>query len=75
MPVSGPRTYLIASELCVGFKHKNNTMKPTLIVACISWKSAWQALLLRSALTALLLAPLGVLHAADTSTPPLRILL
>jgi hypothetical protein len=38
-------------------------MKPTLTVACISLKSAWQAVLLRSALTALLLAPLAVLRA------------
>jgi hypothetical protein len=33
-------------------------MKPTLTVACISLKSVWQAVLLRPALTALLLAPL-----------------
>jgi hypothetical protein len=38
-------------------------MKPTLTVACISLKSAWQAVSLRSALTALLLVPLAALHA------------
>jgi hypothetical protein len=38
-------------------------MKHTLTVACIFSKSAWQAVLLRSALTALLLAPLASLHA------------
>jgi len=40
-------------------------MKPTLTVACISLKSVWQAVSLRSALTALLLAPLAALPAAD----------
>jgi hypothetical protein len=38
-------------------------MKRTLTVACISLKSAWQAVSLRSALTALLLTPLAALHA------------
>jgi len=42
-------------------------MKPTLTVACISLKSAWQAVFLRSALTALLLAPLTAPHAADAT--------
>ena len=40
-------------------------MKRSLTVACIIFKSAWQAVSLRSALTALLLAPLAILHAAD----------
>ncbi|MFM8903997.1 MAG: hypothetical protein ACKOLZ_00635 [Verrucomicrobiota bacterium] len=38
-------------------------MKPTLTVACMRLKSAWQAVFLRSALTALLLAPLAA-HSA-----------
>ena len=46
------------------------TMKTTLTVACVFLKSAWQAVSLCSALTALLLAPMAVLHAADTATPP-----
>jgi len=47
-------------------------VKLTLTVACISLKSAWQAVFLRSALTALLIAPLASLHAADEpkSVPP-----
>lgn len=44
-------------------------MKPTLTVACISLKSVWQAVFLRSALTALLLAPFATLHAADAPKP------
>ena len=40
-------------------------MKPTLTVACIYSKSAWQAVFLRSALTTLLLAPSAALHASD----------
>ncbi len=40
-------------------------MKTTVTVACISLKSAWQAVSLRSALTALLLAFLTALHAAE----------
>jgi hypothetical protein len=40
-------------------------MKTTLTVACIILKSAWQAVSLRSALAALLIAPLAALHAAD----------
>jgi len=40
-------------------------MKPILTVACISLKSAWQAVLLRSALTTILLAPVAALHAED----------
>ena len=40
-------------------------MKPALTVACVFLKSAWQAVSLRSALAALLLAPLVALHAAD----------
>jgi len=44
-------------------------MKPSLTVACISLKSPWQAVSLRSALTALLLAPLAALHAAETLLP------
>jgi len=40
-------------------------MKLALTVACILWKSVWQAVSLRSALTALLLAPLAALHAAE----------
>jgi hypothetical protein len=39
-------------------------MKPTLTVACVILKSAWQAVSLRLALTALLLAPVAALHAA-----------
>lgn len=35
-------------------------MKPILSAACFFWKSAWEADSLRSALAALLLAPLGV---------------
>jgi hypothetical protein len=42
-------------------------MKPTLTVACISLKSVWQAVSLRSALAALLLAPLAALHAKENS--------
>ena len=42
-------------------------MKTTLTVACISLKSVWQAVFLRSALTAILLAPLAALHASNTS--------
>ena len=42
-------------------------MKHTLTVARISLKSAWQAVLLRPALTALLLAPLAALHAKEKS--------
>jgi len=45
-------------------------MKHTLTVACISLKSAWQAVFLRSALTALLLAPLLALQADATKTKP-----
>jgi hypothetical protein len=47
-------------------------MKPTLTVACFHLKSAWQAVFLRSALIALLIAPLASLHAADApkSVPP-----
>lgn len=41
-------------------------MKYTLTVACIFFKSVWQAVSLHSALTALLLAPLAVLHAAES---------
>ncbi len=40
-------------------------MKHTLTVACVSLKSVWQAASLRLALTALLLAPLAALHAAE----------
>jgi len=40
-------------------------MKTALTVACFFWKSSWQAVSLRSALTTLLLAPLAALHAAD----------
>jgi len=40
-------------------------MKPTLTVACVLLKSAWQAVFLRSAFTALLLTTLPALHAAD----------
>ena len=45
-------------------------MKPTLSVACILWKSVWQAVSLRSALTALLLAPLATLHVAAAGELP-----
>ena len=41
-------------------------MKPMITVACIFLKSVWQAALRRSTLIAVLLAPLAVLHAADT---------
>lgn len=44
-------------------------MKHKLTLASIGLKSAWQALLLRSTLAALLLAPLAVLHAADAPKP------
>ena len=44
-------------------------MKATLTVACIFLKSVWQAVSLRSALTALLLAPLCVLCAAAAPEP------
>jgi hypothetical protein len=44
-------------------------MKPAFTVACISLKSVWQAVFLRSALTALLLAPLVTLHASNPSLP------
>lgn len=40
-------------------------MKLTLTVACFLLKSSWQAVSLRSALTALLLAPLALIHADD----------
>ncbi len=40
-------------------------MKHTLPITCISWKSAWQTFLLCSALTAMLLAPIAALHAAE----------
>ncbi len=43
-------------------------MKHTLTIAFICWKSAWQALLLRSALTAFVFAPLAALNAADAAT-------
>ena len=42
-------------------------MKPTLTVACNILKSVWQAVSLRSALTALLLAPLAALALEPTS--------
>ena len=47
-------------------------MKRALTVACIILKSAWQAVALRSTLTALLLAPMAVLQAADAPSlqPP-----
>ncbi len=44
-------------------------MKPTLTVACFFLKSAWQAVSLRSVLTALLLAPLAELQASHFKTP------
>ena len=40
-------------------------MKPIIPIACTILKSAWQAVSIRSALTALLLAPLVVLHADE----------
>jgi hypothetical protein len=40
-------------------------MKHTITIACTILKSIWQAVFLRSALTALLLAPLAALHAAE----------
>ena len=42
------------------------TMKTTFAVDCIFLNSVWQAVFLRSSLTALLLAPLGALHAGRT---------
>ena len=47
-------------------------MKYTLTVACIFLRSAWQAVSLRSALTALLLAPLAALSSSITAAaaPP-----
>jgi hypothetical protein len=42
-------------------------MKPTLTVACVFLKSAWQAVSLRSALTALLLAASSALNAAPST--------
>lgn len=50
-------------------KPNTKPMQPTLTVACFLWKSAWQAVSLRSALTALLLTPLAAL-AQDSSTKP-----
>ena len=44
-------------------------MKHNLTIACINLRSAWQAVFLRSALTALLLAPLAALDAADSPKP------
>ena len=41
-------------------------MKTTFAVDCIFLNSVWQAVFLRSSLTALLLAPLGALHAGRT---------
>jgi len=45
-------------------------MNSTIPVACAHLKSAWQAVFLRSALTALLLAPLAARHAAGTTSQP-----
>jgi hypothetical protein len=45
-------------------------MKSSLTVACIFLKPAWQAFSLRSAFTALLLAPIVAVHAADQQTRP-----
>ncbi len=54
-------------------------MNPALTVACTLLKSAWHAVVLRTALTALLLAPLAPLHAADapskTEKPNILLLL
>ena len=46
-------------------------MKPSFTVACIFLKSVWQAVSLRSALAALLLAPLAATssHAAESERP------
>ena len=49
-------------------------MKHSLTVACILLKLASQAVSLRSALTALLLAPLAALHAGDTAASREQIL-
>jgi hypothetical protein len=46
-----------------------NTMKPILTDACFHLKSAWQAVFLRSALTALVLAPVAAIQAADLLPP------
>jgi hypothetical protein len=45
-------------------------MNAILTVACFYFKSAWQAVFLRAALTAMLLTPLGLLLAADAPQPP-----
>jgi uncharacterized MnhB-related membrane protein len=42
-------------------------MKHTHTVTCIYLRSPWQAIFLRSALSAILLAPLAALHAADNA--------
>ena len=42
--------------------------RTNLTVACMSLKSAWPAVSLRSALAALLLAPMAALHAAEPIT-------
>jgi sialate O-acetylesterase len=44
-------------------------MNPALTAARIDCQSVWQAVLLRAALTALLLAPLAALHAAELRLP------
>ena len=48
-------------------------MKPNLAVACFFLKSVWQAVLLRSALTALLLAPLAVTAQEGTPSTPIAL--
>ena len=55
------------SEMRLQSRRMERSMKPSLTVACFSLKSVWQAVSLRSALTALLLAPLAALHAQSDS--------
>jgi len=50
-------------------KAKGTNMKPTVTVACIFWKSAWQAVSLRSALTTLLLVPFASSRADEVFRP------
>lgn len=53
--------------------NKSQTMKHTLTVACILLKSVWQAVSLRSALAALLLAPLAGLDAVSADDVTARL--
>jgi hypothetical protein len=48
-------------------------VNPTHTVACISLKPAWQAVSLRSALTALLLVPLAAASSRHWKTPSRKV--